>query len=60
MQRIFGKCAVVIPYASFDYDALELSVVQGEMVDVLEEKLGWALCKNSQNNIGWVPLRVFG
>ena len=38
-----------------DYDATELTIVKGEIVDVLEEAGGWAHCRNATGVDGWVP-----
>ncbi len=48
------------PRAPYDYDSIELNVMPGERLQVLEETSGWALCRNGQNEAGWVPVRVFG
>ena len=39
-----------------DYTARELSVVEGDIVMVLEELLGWAFVE-SAGSTGWVPVR---
>lgn len=38
-----------------DYDATELTIVKGELVEVLEEAGGWVHCRNSSGVDGWVP-----
>jgi hypothetical protein len=38
-----------------DYSARELDVVEGDIVEVREEQLGWALVESSHGR-GWVPL----
>ncbi|MCF6326898.1 MAG: hypothetical protein L3J21_06370 [Devosiaceae bacterium] len=47
-------------FAPFDYNSIELSVVPGDELQVLEEVLGWAHCKTLKGELGWVPVRVFG
>jgi hypothetical protein len=39
-----------------DYSAKELSVSEGQMVDVVEELLGWALVEVEPGRRGWVPI----
>ena len=41
--------------AKRDYDATELTVAKGEMLDVLDEAGGWYLCRTSSGISGWVP-----
>ncbi|MCX6363081.1 MAG: SH3 domain-containing protein [Actinobacteria bacterium] len=38
-----------------DYDATELTVGSGKLLDVLEEVGGWLRCRTSSGNEGWVP-----
>lgn len=38
-----------------DYDATELTVLRGEVLDVLEEAGGWLHCRTSAGLVGWVP-----
>jgi SH3-like domain-containing protein len=38
-----------------DYDATELTVAKGELLDVLEEAGGWLRCRTSRGHEGWVP-----
>jgi hypothetical protein len=38
-----------------DYDATELTIVEGEIVDVIEEAGGWMRCRNAHGIHGWVP-----
>ena len=38
-----------------DYDATELTVSKGEVLDVLEEAGGWLRCRTSSGREGWVP-----
>ncbi|GIV84549.1 MAG: hypothetical protein KatS3mg052_1556 [Candidatus Roseilinea sp.] len=39
-----------------DYDARELTVCAGEVVEALDVRGDWALCRNSARETGWVPL----
>ena len=38
-----------------DYDATELTVAQGELLEVLDEAGGWLLCRTAAGFTGWVP-----
>jgi len=38
-----------------DYDATELTVEPGELLDRLEEAGGWLRCRTSSGHEGWVP-----
>ncbi len=38
-----------------DYDATELTVARGEVLEVLEEAGGWLRCRNASGLEGWVP-----
>ena len=38
-----------------DYDATELTVAKGEVLDVLDEAGGWYLCRSESEISGWVP-----
>ena len=38
-----------------DYDATELTVAKGELLDVLEEAGGWLRCRRSSGHEGWIP-----
>ena len=38
-----------------DYSAKELAVKIGEEVEVEEIRHGWALVRNTQGEIGWIP-----
>jgi hypothetical protein len=42
--------------AAYDYDAKELSVCEGEAVEMLREESGWGWCRDSDGNEGWLPL----
>lgn len=37
------------------YDALELTVEKGEMVEAIAEAAGWLLVKTSDARVGWIP-----
>lgn len=37
------------------YDATELTVAAGEVLDVLDETGGWYLCRAASGLSGWVP-----
>ena len=45
--------------ARADYSALELTVVAGETVTILEEEGGWIRVTNSAGATGWVPVEHF-
>ncbi|MBA2680718.1 MAG: hypothetical protein H0U76_20275 [Ktedonobacteraceae bacterium] len=38
------------------YSASELTVVEGDELEVVEEESGWLWCIDPQGNQGWVPL----
>ena len=38
-----------------DYDAPELTVGEGDELDVVEEAGGWLLCRTGRGIVGWVP-----
>lgn len=40
-----------------DYSAVELSCVAAESVQILHRSHGWAWCRNTTDNTGWVPLK---
>lgn len=40
------------------YDATELTVARGEILDVLDEIGGWYLCRTATGLSGWVPSTV--
>lgn len=42
--------------AKYDYNALEITVEEGETVDILEETNGWYWVTNATGNSGWVPI----
>jgi len=39
-----------------DYDATELTVAAGETLELIEKVAGWAFCRTSSGQVGWVPL----
>lgn len=39
------------------YSALELTVVAGNVLEVMEEESGWLWCVDRQGKYGWVPLK---
>lgn len=41
-----------------DYDATELTVAAGEMVELLGSESGWGLCRTAEGHIGWLPLSI--
>ena len=41
-----------------EYDAAQLTVVEGEALDVLDEAGAFLLCRNAAGAQGWVPKRV--
>jgi predicted enzyme related to lactoylglutathione lyase/SH3-like domain-containing protein len=42
------------------YDARELTVAAGEVVEVVETAGGWSLCRAADGRSGWVPDAVLG
>lgn len=44
--------------ATADYEATELAVTAGEVVESEKEEFGWAWVKNSRGAAGWVPLKI--
>ncbi len=38
-----------------DYDASQLTVVKGELLDVLDQSGVWVLCRSATGVQGWVP-----
>jgi SH3-like domain-containing protein len=50
--EITGSVAVI----TSDYDSTELTVGQGEEVQVLSEVAGWALCRQAGGRRGWLPV----
>ena len=38
-----------------DYDGTDLTIVEGDIVEFLEEAGGWSLCRNDNGVEGWVP-----
>ena len=41
-----------------EYDAAQLTVVEGEMLDALDEQGAFVLCRNAAGAQGWVPARL--
>ncbi len=41
-----------------DYDASQLTVLEGEELEVLDEVGDWLLCRNASGIQGWVPRRI--
>jgi SH3-like domain-containing protein len=39
-----------------DYNANELTVVVGDVLEMLEEESSWLLCRAKNGKLGWVPL----
>jgi hypothetical protein len=44
--------------ARAEYDAAQLTVVEGEVLDVLDRQGAFVLCRNAAGAQGWVPARV--
>lgn len=44
--------------ATEEYDAAQLTVVEGELLDVLDEQGAFVLCRNAAGAQGWVPARL--
>lgn len=38
-----------------DYSAIELTIEEGETLEILCEESGWLWCKNNKGDCGWVP-----
>ena len=49
--NITGKSAKL----NRDYDATELSLKEGQMLEVLCEESGWFWCKTEDSKYGWYP-----
>ncbi len=43
--------------AELDYDAREVSVMEGEIVRIEKLESGWAWVTNMTNETGWLPLK---
>ena len=59
LQRLDGyRCAQGSDRATarYDYDAIELTVAEGDHVFIDGEKNGWYWCHSSQAEYGWVPI----
>jgi hypothetical protein len=41
-----------------EYDAAQLTVVEGEVLDALDEQGAFVLCRNDAGAQGWVPSRL--
>lgn len=41
-----------------DYDATELSVKEGQLLEVLYEESGWLWCKTEEGKSGWCPKEI--
>jgi hypothetical protein len=44
--------------AGRDYDCAELTVAEGQVLDVIERLAGWSWCRDAAGRCGWVPDRV--
>ncbi len=44
--------------ATGDYHAAQLTVVKGELLDMLERTAGWLRCRNGSGADGWVPAAI--
>ena len=44
--------------ARSDYDASQLTVVKGELLDVVECTVHWCRCRNASGVEGWVPVTI--
>jgi SH3-like domain-containing protein len=44
--------------AQREYDAAQLTVVEGELLDVVEQQGFWVLCRNASGAQGWVPSSI--
>jgi len=38
-----------------DYDARELSVQEGDLLELIKGEAGWFWCRNIDGQMGWVP-----
>jgi Variant SH3 domain len=52
MLEIAGNTGI----AKRDYNAMELSVIENELLEGFEIAAGWQWCKNARGEAGWVPL----
>jgi hypothetical protein len=41
-----------------EYDAAQLTVIEGEMLEVLDQQGAFVLCRNAAGAQGWVPARI--
>ncbi len=44
--------------ATCEYDAAQLTVIEGEVLEVLDRQGAFVLCRNAAGGQGWVPRRV--
>ncbi len=44
--------------ATCEYDAAQLTVIEGEVLEVLDRQGAFLLCRNAAGTQGWVPRRV--
>lgn len=51
---------IVDDHLSQDFDSTELTVSEGERVEVLETRAGWHLCRSEPGALGWLPAKVLG
>lgn len=54
-NRIHMNSDTINATISSAYSALELTVVAGDELEVVEEESGWLWCVDQQGNRGWVP-----
>jgi Variant SH3 domain len=52
MLEITGSTGI----AKRDYSAMELNVIEREVLEGFEIAAGWQWCKNARGEAGWVPL----
>jgi uncharacterized protein YgiM (DUF1202 family) len=43
-------------HASRDYDATELTVEVGQIIEILDEEAEWYWCQTEAGDYGWVPV----
>ena len=46
------------PVSLEDYSAVELTVREGDVLEVLRERHGWVWCRNAAGLEGWAPERL--
>jgi hypothetical protein len=54
-ERFIERTADNEAVALCNYNAAHITVVKGEMLEVLDEAGGWLLCRNASGLQGWVP-----